>query len=301
MTNRALAAVGAALVIGAAGCSSTPTDEAAPAPSNSGIPAQADTAEPSPADAEATPMGHIHALQTNPADQTLYVATHHGLFRVSDGEQPELVGDVVQDFMGFTVAGPDHFLASGHPGAGQPGPADLGLIESTDGGQSWSTLSLAGEADFHALEYSHGRVYGLDSHTGRLMVTDDNQTWQARSPVGAADVAVSPQDPDELLVTTAEGVQRSRDGGETYQPVRDAPTLVYLSWPETGPLIGVDPAGKLYASADAGTTWQPRESLAQRPQAVFAAGGGEVFVATTTAIYHSTDDAATLTELTGIQ
>ncbi|MDY6999559.1 MAG: exo-alpha-sialidase [Actinomycetota bacterium] len=211
------------------------------------------------------------------------------------------MGDLEQDFMGFVVIGPDHFLASGHPGAGQPGPADLGLIESTDGGRSWYTLSLSGEADFHALDYAHGRVYGLDSHTGQLMISDDKQTWQARPSGGAVDLAVSPQSPDEFLVTTSGGLKRSRDGGSTYQPVVDAPTMVYVSWPDTGPLIGVDPAGSLYASADGGETWQPRHRLADRPQAVFAGTDGDVFVATATAIYRSTDDAASVTEVAGVQ
>lgn len=40
------------------------------------------------------------------------------------------------DLMGFTVAGPDRFLASGHPGPGADLPEPLGLVESRDGGQS---------------------------------------------------------------------------------------------------------------------------------------------------------------------
>ena len=303
MTNRGLAAVGAAVVVGMAGCSSTPPDQAAqptgftaaPTPENTDATPPAASDHPSPA------MGHIHALQINSADQTLYAAAHYGLFRVAEGRPPQLTGDLIQDFMGFTVAGPDHFLASGHPGAGQPGPSNLGLIESTDGGQSWNTLSLSGEADFHALDYAHGRVYGLDSHTSEVMVSEDTLTWQARSPVAAVDLAVSPQDPDEILITTADGVQRTRDGGANYEAVPDAPTLVYLSWPDTGALIGVDSAGSLYASDDGGTTWQARHRLAEPPQAVFASGDGGVFVATATAIYRSSDDAATMTELVSVQ
>lgn len=57
----------------------------------------------------------------------------------------------------FTVVGPDTFLGSGHPDlqsarAGQPGR--LGLIESTDGGATWTILSLAGEVDFHSFAFA---------------------------------------------------------------------------------------------------------------------------------------------------
>ena len=127
--------------------------------------------------AQAPRMEHIHGIGIDPESDAIYAGTHHGLFRIEDGSATR-VGNRVQDFMGFTVAGPDHFLASGHPGEGQGGHNSVGLIESTDGGQTWRELSLAGEADFHALEYHHGRVYGLNSMTGQLLVSEDKQSWQ---------------------------------------------------------------------------------------------------------------------------
>lgn len=297
LTRTLIAVTATAMAIGVAGCASPPDDpsgtsQAAPTPSMTSMPSL-------PAQPRA--IAHIHALEMNPADQTLYAATHHGMFQLTGGEPPRHVGDSTHDFMGFTVAGPDHFLASGHPGAADAGqPSDLGLIESTDGGKSWNSLSLSGRADFHALEYRHGRAYGRDSHTGRILISQDMTTWQSRPPVDAVDLVVSPDDPDELLVTTAAGLARSRDAGETYVRVEGAPDLVYLSWPETGPLIGVDAAGLLYASGDAGQTWQARAGVAQRPHAVLAVGDGRVFLATDTAIYHSTDHATTVTELTDL-
>ena len=75
--------------------------------------------------------------------------------------------------MGFTVVGPDHFLAGGHPG--DESSASVGLIESTDAGATWTSLSLNGRADFHSLQARHGFVYGYDyGHpTGEFMVTAD--------------------------------------------------------------------------------------------------------------------------------
>lgn len=284
------------LAVALAGCA-----PAGPGQDPAGPPA-ASTTSTAPAAGLSLPreMGHVHALRLNPANRDLYAASHHGIYRFAADGDPHLVGELVQDFMGFTVVGPDHFLASGHPGAGHHGqPANLGLIESTDGGQTWVTLSLSGRADFHALEHRHGRTYGLDSQTGRVLISDDNRTWQQRAGLRALDLAVSPADPDELLVTTAAGLQRSDDAGATYQPVSGAPALAYLSWPTTGPLIGVDRAGTMYASEDAGATWRARHRLAQQPQALLAVGDGRVFIVAGTGagtmLYESADDAVTMT------
>ena len=45
------------------------------------------------------------------------------VFRSEDEtESAERVGEGLQDTMGFSVVGPDHFLASGHPAPGEGGP-----------------------------------------------------------------------------------------------------------------------------------------------------------------------------------
>ena len=60
-------------------------------------------------------MEHVHGLRVDPADGTLYAATHFGLFRVPENGEAERVADRHQDTTGFTVAGPRTFLGSGHP------------------------------------------------------------------------------------------------------------------------------------------------------------------------------------------
>jgi len=243
-------------------------------------------------------LAHIHGLGVNPADGALYAGTHYGVYRFAGDRDPELVGELVQDFMGFTVAGPDHFLGSGHPGGtDRDAPPHLGLVESTDGGQSWTSLSLEGEADFHALDYRHGLTYGLDSGSQRVMVSGDQRRWDRRAAISAVDIAVSPQNPNEILATTADGLARSVDQAMTFTAVAAEPRLVFSSWPDDGPLIGVDPGGTVYASADSGVTWQARRALGERPQALLAVGGGVVFVATETGIHRSIDNGTEFGEL----
>src|SRR3712207_486131 len=80
---------------------------------------------------------HVHGLGINPADGALYSATHTGRWRAPDGEtKASRVGEHYHDLMGFTVAGPNRFLASGHPGAQADLPPLMGLQRSTDGGRS---------------------------------------------------------------------------------------------------------------------------------------------------------------------
>lgn len=234
-------------------------------------------------------MDHVHGLGVDPKDEALYVGTHYGLFRVSESGKATLVADRVQDFMGFTVVGPGHYLASGHPGEGQDGPSSLGLIESTDSGLTWQSLSLAGEADFHSLEYRHGTVYGLNSLTGEFMVSQDKQNWDSRSQIPMADFAVSPDDPDVLLVTTEQGLVRSDDGGASFEPVPGAPILLLVTWAEDGAIVGVEPDGTVHVSSDGGQSWQQRGSLDASPHALTATSADEVIAAVEGAILASSD------------
>lgn len=235
--------------------------------------------DPDPTTAPGAPFGmaHVHGLGIDPQDGALLAGTHYGAFRVAVDGSVEQVGPT-QDFMGFTVAGADRYLASGHPGADQAdAPPDLGLIESTDGGASWSSLSLLGEADFHTLEARHDRVYGHAA--GRLMVSQDNKTWDERAGIAIGDLAVSPDDPDTVIATTEQGLSVSTDGGETFTLVRDAPVMVLVTWTDEGAIVGVDPQGAVHGSGDGGTSWERRGTVGGQPAAMTAAAEA-VYVAT---------------------
>jgi len=239
-------------------------------------------------------LAHVHGLGVDPADGTLFAASHHGLFEVTGQGDPKQVAGRTQDFMGFTVVGPNHFLGSGHPGLGDDEqPPHLGLIESTDAGNTWEPLSLTGEADFHSMEAKHDQVYGFDSQTGRIMVTDDTKTWDDRAALPLADFAVSPDDADEILATTEQGVQRSTDGAKNFSPVEGSPTLFFIDWASTDRLVGVAPDGVVHVSDDGGESWSEAGSVSGEPQAILAYGDADVYVATDQAIHRSTDGGAT--------
>lgn len=239
-------------------------------------------------------LTHVHGLGVDPGDQRLYVATHEGLFLLPPTGAPELVGTGRQDTMGFTVAGPSRFLASGHPAPGQAGPQHLGLIESVDAGVTWATRSLPGQADFHALRFRHGTVYGYNSTTGQLLSSSDQVTWQVRATLSLRDFEVSPTGPTTLLATTDAGLQRSTDAGATWQAA-GGPPMTLLAWEADDRLFGVTATGDVVRSSDGGATWDPAGRLTGQATALAAHDGTLYAAVHEQGIYISADGGATWT------
>ena len=247
-------------------------------------------------DALAADLVHIHRLQQVSGTSALYVATHTGLFKVDDGEI-ERVGDATHDLMGFTVAGPDDLLASGHPDLRvdelmvEGKPPLLGLAHSKDG-QTWQPLSLLGDVDFHALVTAHDQVYGIDSQTGALMVSRDRKTWETRSEgLPFSDIAVSPDDPDVLVGAAQDGLAGSDDGGKSWEKVASQ-RAAYLSWTADG-LFAVTPEGTVARSADGGKNWQSLGSTGGLPAALLVTDEGVYVAVHEAGIKQSTDGGQT--------
>jgi hypothetical protein len=242
-----------------------------------------DPAAPSGEDGAVSEAGpeHVHGLGVNPADGDLYIATHSGLWRAPAGEpRARRVGDVHHDLMGFTVAGPDDFLASGHPGAQDDLPPQLGLQRSTDGGRSWKTVSLLGEADLHVLRAAGERLYGVDSGTGAFVTSaDDGRSWQQRTPPAAVfDVAVAPGAPERIVAATGRGLFSSTDTGRTWRPLGNDTTGL-LAWPAEDALYLVDSDGTVSRSSGGGREFSRVGSVGAQPEAFAANGERELYAA----------------------
>ena len=241
---------------------------------------------------------HIHGLGVDPRRGTLYVATHTGLFEAARGDQRmRRIGDSAQDIMGFSVVGAERFIGSGHPDPNDTSsPPNLGLIESRDGGKTWKNISLLGEADFHVLHSSGGRIYGYDGTQGRLMVSrDGGRRWRQRTlPAAIFDLAVDPRDPDRIVASTERGVFSSTNAGQGWRPLRDD-TAGLLAWPAADQLYLVDGQGQLHRSGDGGRQWRPAGSIGGQP-AAFIAHQSELYAALAdSTVKRSTDGGATWT------
>lgn len=226
-------------------------------------------------------LTHVHALAVEPVDGTLLLASHTGLFRLGDSGLAR-IGSSRQDLMGFGVAGPGDYVASGHPAGAQAGAAvrHLGLIRSRDGGRTWRTVSLNGQADLHILRARGPVVYGYDVAGNRFLAsTNGGRTWQQRrvpsDPI--FDLAIDPSRSQRALGVFRDGLYGTTTGGRRWGLL--SRQLGYLAWPAQRQLFLVDVTGTLFTSED-GVLWQPISTIRATPVAFTARSARELFVAT---------------------
>ncbi|MGM0928979.1 MAG: F510_1955 family glycosylhydrolase [Actinomycetota bacterium] len=271
-----LAAAALALVMASAACAPQPA-------------ASPDAGQPAGAKA----ISHVHGMHVDADTGQILLAAHEGLYDVTSGT-PTKVGPTI-DLMGFAPAGEDHFYASGHPGMGTDMPDPVGLIHSTDGGETWEPLSLQGESDFHALTVTRDGIVGFD---GQVRRTGDLETWATvKTDIQPYNLSGTPVSP-VVLATTEQGVHRSDDAGRTWDLPADATVLLLTTFADDATAVGVAPDGTVQVSDDAGKSWQPTGgAVTKQPAAVAAAVGDggrtRVWVATTAGVEYSSDGGTT--------
>jgi hypothetical protein len=221
---------------------------------------------------------HVHGLGINPRDGALFIATHTGLFRSAPTERKAArVAGRYQDTMGFTVVGPDRFLGSGHPDGRENAPPFLGLIESTDAGETWESVSLRGKSDFHVLEAAGDQVYGFGSdwetrRTQFLVSSDGGETWDERKiPEPLIALAIHPGDPQRLFASGERRLYESVDGGQRWAERPGNPGLV--DWHSANQLVVITGGGGVVTSAD-GKRWARGGNVGGQPAAFEAERDG---------------------------
>ncbi|WP_156391108.1 MULTISPECIES: WD40/YVTN/BNR-like repeat-containing protein [unclassified Nocardioides] len=251
---------------------------------------------PTPADGNAPIVGHIHGIAPaqQPVGQThgrVLVGTHYGLFSVDTDGTVHRVGDSASDYMAITAAGPGRLVASGHP---EPSdidrPPNLGLIESRDGGVTWEPLSLDGAADFHALEHTPQRTWGIDSATGGLLTSTDDRIWDTVPSEPLLDLAADPRDADRVLGTAGDGRLLELDAAtERELELNDAPRLAFIDWPTGNVLLGIAPDGVVWRSENGGEAWGELARTSGEPTA-FSVIGDAWYAATSDGLFRGPVD-----------
>jgi hypothetical protein len=286
--RRRLAVLGV-LVVAACG------EEAAQTP-----PRATPTPNPTVEQPEATPPpegsaanAFIGSIAVDPGDGTVFLGTGLGLFRIQGRSAEKVVGELrtpegtgrVSSNLVVRFAGPGELLASGHPDGAGALPENLGLMRSRDGGRRWEPVSELGSADYHVLQVEGERVLGVRAEEPDVEVSaDGGRRWERRTPPAPpVDAAFDPRDPARMVVSTAEGVFSSRDGGRSWRP-RDTVPQSQLAWARDA-VYRADPGGTVMASTDGGETWEERGSVqltvnelaVDERQALYASvPGGEV-------------------------
>ncbi len=106
-----------------------------------------ETASPSP------DIGHLHALLVSPADGSLWIGTHNGLYQSSDEgktwQRVKIPAELAaMDFMSFAQD-------PAEPKVLYVGTHNRGVLKTTDGGTTWAQVPAVGNADVHALAVDH--------------------------------------------------------------------------------------------------------------------------------------------------
>lgn len=236
---------------------------------------------------------HIHSLTVDPEPDQLLVGTHAGLYELTfdasgatTAEGP--IADLDFDPMGFTMSD-DIAYASGHPGPTTPasfGSPNLGLIKSTDRGETWSNISLTGQTDFHdlavgpqAIDGGDGAIYGLDTSKPALQRSfDGGATWNDGAELVARDIAADPATAGTVYATTEGGLAVSTDEGASFTVDTEAPPLFLISIDAgTDAFAGIDISGTVWVR-DASQSWVSGGTVSGTPQAL-TISGERIFVA----------------------
>jgi hypothetical protein len=241
----------------------------------------------------ALPSSHIHGLSANSESGQILLATHEGLFDISKNTAVKIGG--TNDLMGFTATMDQGvFYASGHPGPGSDLPNPLGLIKTTDSGQTWEAVSRQGESDFHALTTTKSGLVGYD---GTLQTSTDGKTWKAAVAGFAPAMLTGNPYSDTVLATTPDGLQRSTDAGNTWTLDKAAPIIQFAAFASATEAVGVAPDGTVHISTDAGNTWKRTGKTNGTPEALAATEGSEgspwIWAATASGLTVSTDQGVT--------
>ena len=174
-----------------------------------------------------TTLTHVHGLAYSPDGKRLMVPSHHGLAIYENGKWSKAPGPQ-HDYMGFSATA-KNLYSSGHPAPGSGLVNPFGLIRSSDGGKTWAKLGLEGETDFHVLGtgWNTNAIYVWNpAPSSRLKVEglhytlNDGVVWKHAKAQGLVGdpraIAVHPDDPKTVAVTTSEGLYLSRDSGERF-------------------------------------------------------------------------------------
>lgn len=229
------------------------------------------------------PLTHVHGIVDDPATDGFLIGTHEGIFTVTrDGELGARLAKTDFDAMGLTVLD-DTLVASGHPGRTTPpelGAPNLGIIRSSDNGQSWQPTAFTGEKDFHALAADpRGTLYGVATDANEMLTsTDGGVSWQPTgAPVYAMSLAVDAA--GRVMASTADGLLVSTDRAATFQAWPDAPLLAGLSAsPDHNRVVGIGTQGRIWATTAGAQNWFEVGTTHGTAQAVTITNNGDILV-----------------------
>ena len=185
-------------------------------------------------------VDHIHGLGYPGSGDSLMIATHHGPILYEGGVWSETTSEN-HDYMGFQAVA-DGFVSSGHPEPGSDYENPLGLLKSTNLGETFQQYSFAGEIDFHYLgaSYNTDRIYVFNEmpneklENGFFYSDDYGQTNTAMQMKGfeaemISNIAAHPDTLDTVAIGTERGLYVSTDAGNTFSLFKPDIYVTYVT------------------------------------------------------------------------
>lgn len=186
----------------------------------------------------------IHGMSFTGDGEQLRMPVHTGLVSYQDGDwsKPDIL---INDYMGYSGT-ENGFFSSGHPGAGSNLVNPIGLVHSSDHGESITIVNFLGETDFHVMgaSYYGNTVYVLNPAQNSLLTTglhyslDGGETWQQSSANGLTispmQIAVHPIEDGIIAVATQGGVFFSNDYGENFTQIGDGSIVTSVAFDPNG-------------------------------------------------------------------
>jgi hypothetical protein len=253
----------------------------------------------------------VVSIAIDPADGTLIAGSGPAFYRLKPGAKapeaaagnlstPSGKGTLTRDVV-VRFAADGTIIASGHSGEAALPPV-LGLVKSTDEGETWQSISGLGKADYHEIELAGDRIFALrNEDPGMIQVSSDGgKTWKSREAPSVAtpiDIAVNPGNLDQWAVSTDQGTFISANGGKSWRQW-DTTFGPRIAWARPDALYLAGKDGKVKRSADAGRTWQEVGSIGSGPRELTFSAKGELYASVAGgAVRRSTDGGATWSEV----
>lgn len=232
----------------------------------------------------------IASIAIDPSDGTLLAGSGPAFFRLPPGAKapqtaagnittPKGTGTLTRDVV-VRFAGPGTIIASGHSGEASLPPV-LGLVRSTDEGETWEPVSGLGKADYHEIEVTGTRILALkNEEPGMIQFSDDGgKTWKTReAPTAAApiDVAVDPGNPAHWAVSTDQGTWLSTNEGRTWRQ-RETTFGARITWGAPDALYSAGKDGKVKRSRDGGKSFEDVGTIGAGPKELVVSPKGELY------------------------
>ncbi|WP_244891007.1 WD40/YVTN/BNR-like repeat-containing protein [Modicisalibacter xianhensis] len=146
--------------------------------------------------------------------------------------------------------------------------ADDGLYQSEDAGRSWKKMDSGPTQTIRRLVHSDmegsmqtGWLYAVSDDAVRLSM-DCFCGWRLSGDLDAGqvyDVAYNVNEPKQVFVSTEQGLFRSNNGGQQWEPIAsegEEEKKVALALASEGTLYALEADGDLVISEDQGKTWE---------------------------------------------